>query len=48
MKITLIAAMSENRAIGLNGRLPWGHLPDDLVHVYSILKNKKTVMGKKS
>jgi len=48
MKITLIAAMSENRAIGLNGRLPWGHLPDDLVHVYNILKNKKTVMGKKS
>ena len=48
MKIILVAAMSENRAIGLNGKLPWGNLPDDLAHVYNIIKNKKTVMGKKS
>lgn len=48
MKISLVAAMSENRAIGLNGQLPWGNLPDDLAHVYRIIQDKKTVMGKKS
>ena len=29
MKITLLAAMAENRVIGRGGALPW-HLPEDL------------------
>ncbi len=35
MKLALIAAMGENRGIGLNQTLPW-HLPDD----YGYFKNK--------
>jgi dihydrofolate reductase len=38
-KITIIAAMARNRAIGLDGDMPW-HLPGELRHF------KKTTMGK--
>ncbi len=48
MIISLIAAMSENRVIGLNGRLPWGHLPDDLENLHRLAVGKKMIMGRKS
>jgi dihydrofolate reductase len=46
--ISLIAAMSENRAIGYQNRLPWGHLPADWAYLYAITASKKMIMGRKS
>ena len=37
--ITLVAAMATNRAIGMDGQMPW-HLPRELKHF------KETTMGK--
>ncbi len=48
MTISLIAAMSENRVIGANGRLPWGHLPDDIENLHRLTAGKKMIMGRKS
>ncbi|NJN33940.1 MAG: dihydrofolate reductase [Saprospiraceae bacterium] len=48
MKISLIAAMSENRVIGNKGRLPWGHLPIDWDNLHAVTRGKKMVMGRKS
>jgi len=47
MKISIIAAMSRNRVIGINNTLPW-HLPADLKHFKSITLNKTIVMGRKT
>lgn len=47
MKISLICAMSENRAIGLNNQLPW-HLPADLKHFKELTMGKPIVMGRKT
>ena len=42
-----IAAMSENRVIGSNGRLPW-NLPEELQWVREATKGKALVMGRKT
>lgn len=47
MKITFIAAMSENYVIGNNGSLPW-HLPNDLKHFKRITLGQKILMGRKT
>ena len=47
MIISLIAAMSENRVIGVQGRLPW-HLPADIANFRMVTQGKKFVMGRKS
>lgn len=43
----LIAAMSQNRVIGVNNQLPW-HLPNDLKHFKSVTMGKTIVMGRKT
>lgn len=45
--ITLIAAMGRNRAIGLDGRMPW-HLPAELQHFKRATMGKTIVMGRKT
>ena len=45
--LTLIAAMGKNRAIGLNGRMPW-HLPAELQHFKKVTMGKTIVMGRKT
>jgi dihydrofolate reductase len=45
--ITLIAAMGRNRAIGLEGRMPW-HLPAELQHFKKATMGKAIVMGRKT
>ena len=45
--IILIAAMGSNRAIGLNGRMPW-HLPGELQHFKESTMGKAMVMGRKT
>jgi dihydrofolate reductase len=48
MTISMMAAMSLNRAIGNKGLLPWGHLPADWAYLHRVTKGKKMVMGRKS
>ncbi len=47
MRISLIAAMSQNRVIGIDGSLPW-HLPADLQHFKKLTLGKSIVMGRKT
>ena len=46
-QITLIAAMGKNRAIGLDGKMPW-HLPAELQHFKQATMGKTIVMGRKT
>ncbi len=47
MKISLIAAMADDRVIGLNNKLPW-KLPADLAWFKKNTLNKPIVMGRKT
>jgi dihydrofolate reductase len=47
MKISLIVAMASNRAIGLNGRMPW-HLSADLKHFKQVTMGSPVLMGRKT
>jgi dihydrofolate reductase len=47
MKISLIVAMASNRAIGLNGQMPW-HLSADLKHFKKITLQSVILMGRKT
>jgi len=46
-KITIIAAMARNGAIGMEGRMPW-HLPAELRHFKETTMGKPIVMGRKT
>jgi dihydrofolate reductase len=45
--VSLVAAMSENRVIGLHGGLPW-HLPRDLQHFKRVTIDHTVIMGRKT
>jgi dihydrofolate reductase len=45
--ISLIAAMSQNRVIGIGNHLPW-NLPEDLKHFRALTSNHVIVMGRKT
>lgn len=45
--ISIVAAMSENRVIGRDNRLPW-HLPADLAHFKELTLEKPIVMGRRT
>ncbi len=47
MKISVIAAMSQNHIIGRDGALPW-HLPTDLARFKSITTGHTVIMGRKT
>ncbi len=47
IRITLVAAMDRNRAIGVDGKLPW-HLPDDLRRFKALTLGKPVLMGRKT
>lgn len=47
MNISIVVAMSENRAIGKENKLLW-HLPADLQHFKKITLGKPIVMGRKT
>ena len=47
MKISLIAAISENNVIGYENRLPW-HLPEDLINFRRLTMGKPILMGRKT
>jgi dihydrofolate reductase len=46
-KVTIIAAMARNRAIGMKGDMPW-HLPGELRHFKETTMGKPIVMGRKT
>jgi len=46
--ISLIAAMSLNRAIGNQNKLPWPHMPADWDNLKRVTAGKKMIMGRKS
>lgn len=45
--ITLVAALAENNAIGLNNDLLW-HLPDDFKHFKALTSGHYIIMGRKT
>ncbi len=47
MIISMIAAMTQDRVIGLNGDMPW-HLPDDLKFFKAKTTGKPVIMGRKT
>ncbi|WP_420581178.1 dihydrofolate reductase [Reichenbachiella sp.] len=47
MKISLIAAMTKNRVIGINNDLPW-HLPNDMKYFMETTKGHVVIMGRKN
>ncbi|WP_438862917.1 type 3 dihydrofolate reductase [Neptunicella sp.] len=47
MLISMIAAMANNRIIGLDNQMPW-HLPADLKHFKATTLGKPVVMGRKT
>ena len=46
-KICLIAAMSENRVIGKDNKLPW-NIPEDLQHFKEVTSGHPVIMGRKT
>ena len=47
MDIILIAALSENRVIGNNGKIPW-HIPEDLKRFRKLTLEHPVIMGRKT
>ncbi len=47
MKLVLIAALSTNRVIGRNGKVPW-HLPEDLQRFKRLTTGHTLLMGRKT
>jgi len=47
MIISIIVALSENKAIGKNGKIPW-HLPNDLKHFKNVTMGHHIIMGRKT
>ena len=47
MLISIVAAMSNNRVIGKDNKLPW-HLPADLKHFKKITEHGTVIMGRKT
>ncbi len=47
MKIALVVAMAENRAIGKDGNLPW-RLPSDMRYFRKVTMGKPIVMGRRT
>jgi dihydrofolate reductase len=47
VKFAIIAAMSRNRVIGKDGKLPW-HIPEDLKRVKSITSGFALLMGRRT
>jgi dihydrofolate reductase len=47
MEISVVAAISRNHCIGVQGRLPW-HFPEDLAHFKNLTLGHVVLMGRKT
>lgn len=45
--ISIVAAMSENRIIGKDNKIPW-HIKEDLVHLKNLIKGHTVILGRKT
>jgi dihydrofolate reductase len=46
-RVTMVAALATNRAIGRDNRMPW-HLPEDLKHFKRVTQGHPVLMGRKT
>lgn len=46
-RLTIVAALARNRAIGIAGRMPW-HLPGELRHFKALTMGRPIIMGRKT
>jgi dihydrofolate reductase len=44
----IIAALNKQNLIGINGSLPWKHLPQDKAHFVNTTRDKVLIIGRKS
>ena len=44
----IISAMNNQNIIGINGSLPWEHLPQDKTHFVNTTRDKILIIGRKS
>ena len=47
-KFGIVAALSKDGIIGVNGRLPWKSIPQDLNHFINLTRNKILIVGRKT
>lgn len=47
VEIILVAAVAENRVIGVDGEMPW-HLPEDLAHFKETTMGHPVIMGRRT
>lgn len=47
ISLTIVVATAENRAIGLNGKMPW-HIPEDLKYFKAVTSGHPIIMGRKT
>ncbi|MEK6895676.1 MAG: dihydrofolate reductase [Nanoarchaeota archaeon] len=47
MNLTLIAAVSENNVIGIDGKVPW-YIPEDIKRFKELTLNHPVIMGRKT
>ncbi|AOX99341.1 dihydrofolate reductase [Jeongeupia sp. USM3] len=47
MELAIIAALAQNRVIGIDNKLPW-HLPEDLKHFKALTMGAPMLMGRKT
>jgi dihydrofolate reductase len=47
MKISIIAAIGENRELGFEGKIPW-HLPADFKHFKEVTMGHPVIMGQRT
>jgi dihydrofolate reductase len=45
--ISMVAAMTRDRVIGVNNQLPW-HIPEELKHFKAVTMGKPMIMGRKT
>jgi dihydrofolate reductase len=45
--MTIIAALTKDRVIGSQGKLPW-HIPEEYEHFLQTIKNQTVIIGRKS
>lgn len=47
IKVCIIAALGQNRCIGMKNQIPW-HIPEDFAHFKALTMGKPMIMGRKT
>lgn len=46
-KLSIVSAISENRVIGKENKIPW-HIKEDLIHLKNLILNHTVILGRKT